>query len=65
MALAIHSLETPAALVDVERMRANLARVAAYAREHGLAWRPHVKTHKTPILARMQLESGAIGVSRR
>ena len=63
MTVAIHSLETPAALVDVDRMRANLARVAAYAREHGLAWRPHVKTHKVPALAAEQLAAGARGIT--
>lgn len=43
--------QTPAALVDVERLGANLHRLACYSREHGLAWRPHVKTHKTPEIA--------------
>ena len=57
------ALETPAAVVDVERMRANLERVARYCREHGLAWRPHVKTHKTPELAREQLRAGAVGLT--
>jgi D-serine deaminase-like pyridoxal phosphate-dependent protein len=60
---SLEELETPAALVDVDRMHANLARVAAYCREHGLAWRPHVKTHKTPALARAQVEAGAVGVT--
>ena len=45
MTRTLEELETPAALVEVDRMQANLARVAAYAREHGLAWRPLVKTH--------------------
>ncbi len=61
--LTLHDLETPAAVVDVERMRANLERVARYCREHGLAWRPHVKTHKTPELAREQLRAGAVGLT--
>lgn len=59
----LETLETPAAVVDVERMRANLARVADYARRHGLAWRPHAKTHKTPALAALQVEMGAVGVT--
>ena len=63
MPLSTHQLETPAALVDVDRMRANLARVADYTREHGLAWRPHVKTHKVPALAAEQLAAGACGVA--
>ncbi|HEX7052217.1 MAG TPA: alanine racemase [Longimicrobiales bacterium] len=57
------ALETPAALVDLERMAANLDRMADYAREHGLALRPHVKTHKTPALAAEQLGRGAAGVT--
>lgn len=59
----IHDLETPAALVDVDRMHANLRRVATYREEHGLDWRPHVKTHKTPELAAGQLRVGAVGVT--
>ena len=55
--------ETPVALVDLARARANAARVAAYAERHGIAWRPHVKTHKSLALARMQLEAGARGLT--
>ena len=51
--------ETPVALVDLARARANAAKVAAYTARHGLAWRPHVKTHKSLALARLQLEAGA------
>ena len=56
-------LDTPAAVVDVARMRANLRRAAAYCREHGLAWRPHAKTHKVPALAAEQVRAGAVGVT--
>ncbi len=56
-------LETPAAVVDLDRMDANLDRLATYARSHGLALRPHVKTHKTPELAAEQLRRGAVGVT--
>jgi D-serine deaminase-like pyridoxal phosphate-dependent protein len=59
----LDDLETPAAVVDVDRMRANLAQAAAYCRAHGLAWRPHAKTHKSPELARAQVDAGAIGVT--
>ncbi|WP_426751499.1 D-TA family PLP-dependent enzyme [Myxococcus sp. Y35] len=54
---------TPAALVDLDRVEANLARVAAYTRQRGLRWRPHTKTHKTPELAQLQLAAGAQGVT--
>ncbi len=56
-------LETPAAVVDLHRMDANLDRLATYARSHGLALRPHVKTPKTPELAAEQLRRGAVGVT--
>ena len=53
--------ETPVALVDLARARANAVRVAAYTARHGIAWRPHVKTHKSLALARIQLLPGRIG----
>lgn len=59
----LDDLSTPAALVDVDRMTANLDRMADYASTHGLALRPHTKTHKTPELAREQLERGAVGLT--
>jgi D-serine deaminase-like pyridoxal phosphate-dependent protein len=61
--LAKDELDTPALLVDLDVMEANIARVAGACREHGIAWRPHVKAHKTPEIARMQLAAGAIGVT--
>jgi len=59
----LNQIETPAAIVDIERMRANISRVSQYAAEHGLSWRPHAKTHKTPELALEQLRAGAVGVT--
>jgi len=61
--LTLDELETPAAVVDVDRMRANLRRAGEYCRAHGLAWRPHAKTHKVPELAAAQVEAGAVGVT--
>ncbi len=56
-------VETPAGLVDLRRARSNLERAAAYCRGHGIGWRPHVKTHKSLEMARLQLACGAIGLS--
>ncbi|MEX2152101.1 MAG: alanine racemase [Gemmatimonadaceae bacterium] len=56
-------LETPALVVDLDRMQQNLDRGAEYARRHGIALRPHIKTHKSPQLAREQLERGASGLT--
>jgi D-serine deaminase-like pyridoxal phosphate-dependent protein len=59
----IQDLDTPALVVDVDCMQRNLESVADYARTHRKRVRPHTKTHKIPALARMQLESGAIGLT--
>lgn len=61
--MQLDRIETPAALVDMERVAANLRRLDAYCRAHGLAWRPHVKTHKTPALGALQLAAGAVGLT--
>ncbi len=57
------SLETPVPLVDLDRLEANLGRMASHADTLGLALRPHVKTHKTPWIAGEQLGRGAVGVT--
>ena len=54
---------TPYLVVDVERLRNNIARVAAAAEDAGMALRPHAKTHKTVEIARLQLEAGAVGLT--
>ena len=59
----IADVETPALLVDLDIMERNLTRAAEYAAAHGLALRPHVKTHKSPRVAARQLELGAIGLT--
>lgn len=56
-------VETPVAVVDVARARANAQRVSEYCAAQGLAWRPHVKTHKSRAVARLQLEAGAAGLT--
>jgi D-serine deaminase-like pyridoxal phosphate-dependent protein len=61
--MTVHDLDTPALLIDLDIMEANLARAADYAREHHLRLRPHTKTHKIPALARQQLALGAAGLS--
>ena len=57
------AMETPALVVDLDRLDANLSRAAEYAASHGLALRPHVKTHKSPYVAAAQLRLGAKGLT--
>lgn len=59
----LSAVATPALLIDAARVEANLTRVAAYAATHGLAWRPHVKTHKSVWAAARQLARGAVGLT--
>jgi D-serine deaminase-like pyridoxal phosphate-dependent protein len=56
-------LDTPALIVDLDVLDANIERMAVLARGHGVALRPHVKTHKSPWVARRQVARGAVGVT--
>jgi D-serine deaminase-like pyridoxal phosphate-dependent protein len=56
-------LETPAAVVDLDRLERNLDRASEYATRHNLALRPHVKTHKTAWIGAEQIRRGAAGVT--
>lgn len=59
----IDQLDTPVALVDLDRLEANIARLQEYLDSHGIANRPHIKTHKIPAIAQMQKQRGAIGIT--
>lgn len=59
----IDELETPVPVVDIERMEENIARLQSYLDGHNIANRPHIKTHKIPAIAEMQIEGGAIGIT--
>ncbi len=63
MATLLDALETPAPLVDLDRLARNLDRMAAFATINGLALRPHIKTHKSTRIAAEQLDRGAVGVT--
>src|SRR5438552_683421 len=52
---------TPAAVIDMDRVERNIARIQAACDAAGLANRPHIKTHKSPMLAKLQIEAGAKG----
>jgi D-serine deaminase-like pyridoxal phosphate-dependent protein len=55
-------LDTPAMLVDLDIIEANIAKMAAFAQRSGLAMRPHVKTHKSVAMGRRQIAAGAGGL---
>jgi D-serine deaminase-like pyridoxal phosphate-dependent protein len=56
------SLNTPVLVIELEAMEANIAAMAAFARQHGKNLRPHSKTHKSPQIAQRQIAAGALGV---
>lgn len=56
-------LATPALVCDLDALEANVAAMAAFARDAGLALRPHAKSHKCALVARLQLEAGAVGIA--
>ncbi|NNN00521.1 MAG: D-TA family PLP-dependent enzyme [Acidimicrobiaceae bacterium] len=56
-------LDTPALVIDLDRVESNVASMASLARASGVRLRPHTKTHKMPEIARLQIEAGAAGLT--
>lgn len=61
--MRIEELDTPVPVVDLDIVEHNLAKMQAYCDGHGLALRPHIKTHKIPSFAHRQVELGAKGIT--
>lgn len=59
----IEQFGTPCAVIDLDAVDKNIARLQSLCDKAGLANRPHIKTHKSPFLARRQLQAGAIGIT--
>ncbi|QAY76190.1 DSD1 family PLP-dependent enzyme [Sphingosinicella sp. BN140058] len=55
-------LPTPALVLDLPALERNVAAMAAWARDKGVALRPHSKTHKSGEIARRQRAAGAVGI---
>jgi D-serine deaminase-like pyridoxal phosphate-dependent protein len=54
---------TPCAVIDMDKVERNIARIQAACDAAGVANRPHIKTHKNPTLAQMQVKAGAKGIT--
>ena len=61
--MKLDQLDTPVAVVDLDRLEANIAGLQSYLDRYGIAHRPHIKTHKIPSVAEMQMEAGAVGIT--
>ncbi|MGL4439634.1 MAG: D-TA family PLP-dependent enzyme [Bosea sp. (in: a-proteobacteria)] len=59
----IRQFGSPAVVVDLDVVEANIARVQAACDAAGVANRPHIKTHKSPLIAAMQRDAGARGIT--
>ncbi len=54
-------IDTPALVIDLDALEANMDRMAAFCRKAGVGLRPHAKTHKSPVIAGWQAARGAVG----
>ena len=59
----LSELDTPAVTILLDRLEANISRVQRHLDRHGVGNRPHIKTHKIPAIARLQVEAGAVGIT--
>ena len=59
----LHDLETPSVLIDLDLMEQNIVRMQSHCDALGINFRPHIKTHKIPAIAQMQLDAGAVGIA--
>lgn len=63
MPMMVADLDTPAVVIDLDIVEANIRRAQEALASHGLNNRPHIKTHKIPALAKMQIDAGAVGIT--
>lgn len=56
-------LDTPCIVIDMEKTKVNIKNMQKIADETGCALRPHIKTHKMALFAKMQIEAGAKGIT--
>lgn len=54
-------VDTPALIIDLDALEANMDRMASFCRQAGVGLRPHAKTHKSPVIAQWQIARGAVG----
>ena len=58
-----NSFGSPSVVIDLDKVEANIAKLQGQCEAAGVANRPHVKTHKSPELAKMQVDAGASGIT--
>ena len=63
MPTMVADLDTPAVVIDLDIVEANIKRAQDILAGHGLNNRPHIKTHKIPAMAKLQMQAGAVGIT--
>lgn len=61
--VTVNKVETPALLLDKSQLKKNIDFIAKTAKNYGISYRPHIKTHKSVDISNMQIEAGAIGLT--
>jgi D-serine deaminase-like pyridoxal phosphate-dependent protein len=59
----IQDIDTPAIIVDLKIVKENINAYQKYCNDVGITLRPHIKTHKIPALAKLQVKAGAVGIT--
>ena len=60
---SVSALDTPALMIDLDAVEANIAEMAASVAASGAIWRPHCKAIRSPALAKMLVDGGAVGIT--
>ncbi len=60
---SLYKLDTPSLLLDYQKLLTNINEMSSFAKEQGIAYRPHIKTHKSIKIAQLQMEAGAVGIT--
>jgi D-serine deaminase-like pyridoxal phosphate-dependent protein len=55
-------IDTPALLVDLDKLDENIREMTQVAKDAGVKLRPHIKVHESSEIAKMQIEAGAVGI---
>ena len=59
----IQDIDTPAVILDLKIVKENINNYQKYCDDVGITLRPHIKTHKIPALAKLQVRAGAVGIT--
>src|SRR5690625_3729571 len=56
-------MDTPTLLLDIDQLDRNIEEIMQFSKDHHVAYRPHIKTHKCAMIAKRQIDFGAVGIT--